>query len=111
MSSCSEPESRCTAKLRSSSGPSRSSRLRVPHASKAKLEGHVDTRGRQYPNSCGGLALRLSHYWSLRSATDAIPLPKAKPRTMRKHFVVPSIGCRDVACAEWPNIRRCEHFL
>jgi hypothetical protein len=54
----SEPESRCTAKLRSSSGPSRSSRLRVPHASKAKLEGHVDTRGRQYPNSCGGLALR-----------------------------------------------------
>jgi hypothetical protein len=30
---------------------------------------------------------------------------------MREHFVVPSIGSRDVACAEWPNIRRFEHFL
>ena len=30
---------------------------------------------------------------------------------MREHFVVPSIGRRDVACAEWPNIRRFEHFL
>jgi hypothetical protein len=24
---------------------------------------------------------------------------------------VPAIGSRDVACAEWPNIRRFEHFL
>jgi hypothetical protein len=30
---------------------------------------------------------------------------------MREHFVVPSIRRRDVACAEWPNIRRFEHFL
>jgi hypothetical protein len=30
---------------------------------------------------------------------------------VREHFVVPSIGSRDVACAEWPNIRRFEHFL
>jgi hypothetical protein len=30
---------------------------------------------------------------------------------MCKHFVVPPIGSRDVAWAEWPNIRRFEHFL
>jgi hypothetical protein len=30
---------------------------------------------------------------------------------MREHFVVPSIRRRDVACAEWPYIRRFEHFL
>jgi hypothetical protein len=30
---------------------------------------------------------------------------------MREHFVVPSIRRRDVACAEWPNIRCFEHFL
>ena len=38
-------------------------------------------------------------------------LPQPKPRAMREHFVVPSIGSRDVACAEWPNIRRFEQFL
>ena len=47
----------------------------------------------------------------LCSATDAISLPKPKPRAVREHFVVPTIGSRDVACAEWPNIRRFEHFL
>jgi hypothetical protein len=30
---------------------------------------------------------------------------------MREHFVVPSIRSREVARAEWPNIRRFEHFL
>ena len=30
---------------------------------------------------------------------------------MCEHFIVPAIGSRDVACAEWPNIRRFEHFL
>ena len=30
---------------------------------------------------------------------------------MREHFVVPAIRSTDVACAEWPNIRRFEHFL
>src|SRR5580704_13210075 len=30
---------------------------------------------------------------------------------MREHLVMPSIGSGDVACAEWPNIRRFEHFL
>jgi hypothetical protein len=59
-----------------------------------------------------GLALFWqSHYWSLRSAADSVLLPKPKPRAMREHFVVPSIRRRDVACAEWPNIRCFEHFL
>jgi hypothetical protein len=30
---------------------------------------------------------------------------------MCEHFIVPSIGSRDVACAEWPYIRRFEHLL
>jgi hypothetical protein len=30
---------------------------------------------------------------------------------MGEHLVVPSIGGSDVACAEWPNIWRFEHFL
>jgi hypothetical protein len=38
-------------------------------------------------------------------------LPNSEPRALREHFVVPSIGSRDVAWAEWPNIRRFEHFL
>jgi hypothetical protein len=29
---------------------------------------------------------------------------------MCEHFVVPAICGRDVACADWPNIRRFEHF-
>src|SRR5438445_13322584 len=62
---------------------------------------------------CRVLALHVSSpgYRRLRSATDAKMLPQPEPRAMREHFVMPSIGSRDVACAEWPNIRRFEHFL
>jgi hypothetical protein len=45
------------------------------------------------------------------SATETIPSPKLKPRAMCEHFVVPAIVSHDVAWAEWPNIRRFEHFL
>jgi hypothetical protein len=47
----------------------------------------------------------------LGSTTDPIPLPYPKPRAVREHLVVPSIGSRDVACAERSNVRRFEHFL
>jgi hypothetical protein len=30
---------------------------------------------------------------------------------MCEHLIVPSIGCRDVACGQWPNVWRFEHFL
>jgi hypothetical protein len=30
---------------------------------------------------------------------------------MREHFVMLSIRSREVACAEWSNIRRCEDAL
>jgi hypothetical protein len=49
--------------------------------------------------------------WGLGSATDAIPLPEPKPRAVGEHFIVPSICSRNVAWAEWPYIRRFEHFL
>jgi hypothetical protein len=64
-------------------------------------------------NLCGCLALRfpLSKDWGLGSAADPIPLPKLKPRAMREHLVVPAIGSSDVACAEWSNVWRFEHFL
>jgi hypothetical protein len=52
-----------------------------------------------------------SEYRGVGSATNAIALPQAKPRTMGEHFVVPSIRSRDVAWAEWSYIRRFEHFL
>jgi hypothetical protein len=57
------------------------------------------------------LALNPGPAFGFTSAAKPITLPKAKPRAMREHFVVPSIGSRDVACAEWPNIRRFEHIL
>ena len=46
--------------------------------------------------------------WGLGSATDPIPLPKAKPRTMREHFVVPSIRSREVAWAQRSVVRHSE---
>src|SRR4029077_6798308 len=45
------------------------------------------------------------------SAAAAKMLPQPEPGAMREHLVVPSIGSRDVTRAEWPNIRRFEHFL
>jgi len=30
---------------------------------------------------------------------------------MRQSFIVPAIGGRDIACAEWSNIRSFEHLL
>jgi hypothetical protein len=47
----------------------------------------------------------------LRSAAHAVPLPQPKPRAVREHLIVPSIGGRDVACAAWPNVRGFEHFF
>ena len=67
----------------------------------------------EYSNSGGTLAFDFPEpdCWGLASAAEAIPLPNSEPRAVREHFIVPSIGSRDVACAEWPNIRRFEHFL
>ena len=42
---------------------------------------------------------------------DAITLPQPEPRAIGEHLVVPSIRGRDVACAEWSNVRRFEPFL
>ena len=47
----------------------------------------------------------------LSPTTDAIPLPKTEPRTMREHLVVPSVRSREVVGAQRPNIRCLEHFL
>jgi len=47
----------------------------------------------------------------LRSATDAKMVPQLEPWAVRQLGIMPSIGSRDVACAEWSNIRLFEHFL
>jgi len=35
-------------------------------------------------------------------------LPQPEPRALHEHLVVPSIGSRDVAGAEWSNVRHRE---
>jgi hypothetical protein len=45
------------------------------------------------------------------SAANPVLLPKAKPRAMREHFVVPSIRSGEVAPAEGSGVRRCEDAL
>jgi hypothetical protein len=47
----------------------------------------------------------------LSSTADTKVLPQPKPRTIRDPLIVPSIGSRDVAWAEWPYIWRFEQFL
>gem|GEM_PF-5137849 len=58
-------------------------------------------------NSGGTLAFDFPEpdCWRLASAAEAIPLPKAKPRTLREHFVVPSIRSRKIARAQRSNVR------
>ena len=56
-------------------------------------------------------SLRQLKHWRLRPAADPEILPDPEPRAMGKRLIVPSIGGRDVACAEWPNVRRFEHFF
>ena len=57
------------------------------------------------------LALNPRSAFGFTPAANPEMLPQPKPRAMREHFVVPSICSRDVACAEWSNVRRFEHFL
>jgi protein phosphatase len=57
------------------------------------------------------LTLNPKPTFGFTSAANSELLPQLKPRAIREHFVVPSIGSSEVACAEWPNIRPFEHFL
>jgi hypothetical protein len=56
-------------------------------------------------------ALNPQPAFGFTSITHAIALPKPKPWAISNRIVVPSISSRDVACPEWPNIWRFEHFL
>jgi len=57
------------------------------------------------------LALNPKPAFCITSAANSVLLPQSEPRAMREHLVVSSIRSRDVGCAEWPRIRRFEHFL
>src|SRR3954463_11815863 len=52
-----------------------------------------------------------SHLRRLDSAANSISLPNLKPRATCEPFVVPPVRSRNVALAEWPYVRRFEHFL
>jgi hypothetical protein len=67
--------------------------------------------GYRFKTGKAALALNPRPAFGFTSAANPEMLPKAKPRAVREHFIVSSIGGRDVACAEWPNIRGFEHFL
>ena len=97
---------------RSSFGESKTSISPTP--AQGFLSYRPDTRLKLFTAvQAGKAALGLNPRPAFRftSATNPVMLPKPKPRAMGEHLVVPSIGSRDVACAEWPNIRRFEHFL
>jgi len=46
-----------------------------------------------------------------KTTTNSVPLPKPKPRVTGEHFVVFSIGSRDVALAGQSGIRQGENAL
>jgi hypothetical protein len=47
----------------------------------------------------------------LGSATDAIPLPEPKPRTVCVLLIMPLIRSREVTCAHRSCVRHCEDVL
>jgi hypothetical protein len=57
------------------------------------------------------LTLNPKPGFAFTSAANPELLPKTEPRAVRELFVMPLIRSREVACAEWPDIRRFEHFL
>ena len=57
------------------------------------------------------VGFRQSKHWRVRPAADTKILPQLEPRAASQQFIMPSIRSRDVACAEWPDIRCFEHFL
>ena len=57
------------------------------------------------------LALNPMPAFGFTSAANPVPLPKTKPRAVRKHFVVLSIGSREVARAQRSSVRHCEDAL
>src|ERR1019366_994434 len=59
----------------------------------------------------GHLALNPKPAFGFTSAANPVLLPKAKPRAMSEHVVVPSIGSREVAWAQRSGIGHCEDAL
>jgi len=81
------------------------------HRTDANL-GHTSTR-REVSGSRGGLALDFAEpeCWGLRSATDAIALPKPEPRAMGEFLVMRSVRGCEIAGAERSGVRHGEDTL
>jgi hypothetical protein len=60
-----------------------------------------------------GLRLKFasSGWRELWSATDAEIMPQAEPGALGQHLIMPPVCSGYITCAEWPYIRRFEHFL
>ena len=67
--------------------------------------------GYRFKTVKAALALNPRLAFGFTSAAHTVTLPELKPWALREGLVVPSVGGSDVACAEWPDIRRFEHFL
>jgi hypothetical protein len=67
--------------------------------------------GYRFTKGKAALALNPKPAFGFRSAANPELLPKAKPWTVREHFVVPSIGSREISGAQWSDVRCFEHFL
>ena len=57
------------------------------------------------------LALNPMPAFGFTSAANPVPLPKAKPRAMREHFVVSSIRRRKIARVQRSGVRHRESSL
>jgi hypothetical protein len=79
-------------------------------ATRNKVVGEKVRRERRWTSKVP-LDLNSKPALGFTSAANPVLLPKTKPWAMREHFVVPSIGSRDVAPAERSRVRRCEDAL
>ncbi len=57
------------------------------------------------------MALDFKPRFGVGSAAKSVTLPESKPGALGELLIVPPIRRRNVACGEWPDIRRFEHFL
>jgi hypothetical protein len=80
--------------------------------------GFVVAAGREYKcewsraaGAFSGLGVARAKYWRLCSATDAEMLPQAEPGAIRESLIMPLVGRRNVAGAEWPDVGCLVHLL
>lgn len=80
-------------------------------AAESPAQMNANPRHQSTDGLAGMRLLSLREHRVSGSAADAKILPEPEPWTRGKRFIMPSIRGRDIAFAEWPDIRGLEHFL